>query len=41
VQISIDGFVAEPNGEEDWVVRASDGKLGTSSITAEPYRQVI
>lgn len=27
VQISIDGYVAGPNGEEDWVVRASDEKL--------------
>lgn len=27
VQISVDGYVAGPNGEEDWVVRASDEKL--------------
>lgn len=27
VQISVDGFVAGPNGEEEWVVRASDEKL--------------
>lgn len=27
VQITIDGYVAGPNGEEDWVVRATDDKL--------------
>lgn len=27
MQISIDGFVAGPNGEEDWKVRDSDAKL--------------
>ena len=27
VQISVDGFVAGPNGDEDWVVRKSDEKL--------------
>lgn len=27
VQISVDGFVAGPNGEEDWVTRGSDEKL--------------
>lgn len=27
IQISVDGFVAGPNGEEDWVLRGSDEKL--------------
>lgn len=27
VQISVDGYVAGPNGDEDWVVRSSDDKL--------------
>ncbi len=27
MQISVDGFLAEPNGEEDWKVRDSDAKL--------------
>ncbi len=27
MQISVDGFVAGPNGEEDWIVRGSDEKL--------------
>lgn len=27
MQMSLDGFVAGPNGEEDWVVRGSDPKL--------------
>ncbi len=27
VQISVDGYVAGPNGEEDWIVRGSDEKL--------------
>jgi dihydrofolate reductase len=27
MQISVDGFVAGPNGEEDWVVRGSDETL--------------
>jgi dihydrofolate reductase len=27
MQISLDGFVAGPNGEEDWVVRGSDPEL--------------
>ena len=27
VQISVDGYVAGPNGDEDWVVRGGDAKL--------------
>lgn len=27
MQITVDGYVAGPNGEEDWVVRKSDEKL--------------
>ena len=27
VQISVDGFVARPNGDEDWVTRSADEKL--------------
>jgi len=27
IQISVDGYVAGPNGDEDWVVRKSDEKL--------------
>ncbi len=27
IQISVDGYVAGPYGEEDWIVRGSDEKL--------------